>query len=38
MKLKDNYLYTGGDDKKIKVWDFKNKSFIYFLNKLSETY
>ena len=31
MNILDNYLYTGGDDRKIKVWDIKNKSFIFFL-------
>lgn len=33
MNLLDNYLYTGGDDRKIKVWDYKNKSFIIFYYK-----
>lgn len=33
MKILNDYLYTGGDDKRIKVWDLKKKcsKFIMLL-------
>ena len=33
MNYLDNYLYTGGDDRKIKVWDMnKNCNLMYNIN------
>ncbi len=35
MNILDNYLYTGGDDRKIKVWDMeKNCKYLKLIKCL----